>query len=58
MTISVKVLPNSGHHLRTDKFFKTRGCPLFGGFTVLKINNDIVVEDLIQFFGSNIVLNI
>ena len=36
MTISVKLPPNSGHLLITDKFFKTRRCPLFRGFTVLR----------------------
>ena len=36
MTISVKLPPNSGHLLITDKFFKTCRCPLFRGFTVLR----------------------
>ena len=34
--IFVKLLPNSGHLSVTDKFCKTRRCPLFRGFTVLR----------------------
>ena len=34
MTIYVKLPPNSGHLSIMDKFFKTRRCPLFRGFTV------------------------
>ena len=34
MTIFVKLPPNSGHLLITDKLFKTRRCPLFRGSTV------------------------
>ena len=33
--ISVKLLPNSGHLLITEKFFKTRRCPLFRGCNIL-----------------------
>ena len=29
VTIFFKLPPNSGHLSKTDKFFKTRGCPLF-----------------------------
>ena len=32
----VKLPANSRHLLTTDKFFKTRRCPLFRGFTVEK----------------------
>ena len=34
MIIFVKFTPNSGHLSITDKYFKTRRCPLFRGFTV------------------------
>ena len=33
---NVKLPPNSGYLSITDKFFKTRRCPLFRGFTVSK----------------------
>ena len=36
MTVYVKLSPNSGHPSITDKFFKTRRCPLFRGSTVSK----------------------
>ena len=38
MKIFVKLPPNSGQLLVTDKFFKTRRCPLFWGFTVKSEN--------------------
>ena len=34
VTISVKLPPNSGYLLITDKFFKTRRCPLSRGFAI------------------------
>ena len=34
VTIFLKLPPKSGHLSVTDKFFKTRWCPLFRGFTV------------------------
>ena len=35
VTIFLKLPPNSGHLSITDKFFKTRRCPLIRGITVL-----------------------
>ena len=35
VTVFVKLFPGSGYHLITGKFFKTRRCSLFRGFTVL-----------------------
>ena len=35
VTVFVKLPPGSGYLLITGKFFKTRRCPLFRGFTVL-----------------------
>ena len=37
MTVYVKLPPDSEHLSITDKFFKTRRCPLFGGFIVLSL---------------------
>ena len=37
MTVYVKLPPNSEHLSITDKFFKTRRCPLFRGFIVLSL---------------------
>ena len=37
MTVYVKLSPNSGHLSITDKFFMTRKCLLFRGFTI-KVN--------------------
>ena len=34
LTIFLKLPLSSRHHSITDKFFKTRSCPLFRGFTV------------------------
>ena len=34
MTIFFKLPPNGGHLSITEKFLKTRRCPLFSGFTV------------------------
>ena len=34
VTTFVNLPPNSGHLSMTDKFYKTRRCPLFRGFTV------------------------
>ena len=36
MTIFVKLPPNDEHLLIMDKYFKTRRCPLFRGFTVFE----------------------
>ena len=36
MTIFVKLPPNNEHLLIMDKYFKTRRCPLFRGFTVFE----------------------
>ena len=33
----LKLTPNNGHLSITDKFFKTRRCPLFRGFTIKSI---------------------
>ena len=40
MTIFFKLPPYAGHLSITDKFFKTRKCPLFRGFTVLSNQTD------------------
>ena len=43
----LKLPPNSGYLSVTDKFFKARRCPLFGGFTVFEKNCSFIVKTII-----------
>ena len=52
VTIFVNLPPNSGHVSIADKFFKTRRCPLFGGFTILHITENLTTGTTFhQFLG-------
>ena len=53
VTIFVKLPPNSGHLSVTDKFFKTRRCPLFRGFTVFYVASKVGVFFLCELFNFN-----
>ena len=64
MTIFVKLRLNSGRHLIMDKFFKTRRCPLFRGFTVSLYKElleptfppfPIVLDNLHEVFGCYVI---
>ena len=49
MAIFVKLPPNSGHLLITDKFFNTRRCPLFRGFTVVDNGGEFETQNFETF---------
>ena len=54
MTVFVKLPPSIGHLSITDIFFKTRGCPLFRGFTVsiskIEFESHCNIPVLLQLF--------
>ena len=52
MTISVKLPPNSGQLLITDKFLKTCRCPLFRGFTVYTFYERAYIRSLFVGHGD------